>query len=589
MEIDSITGTYTGELPVKASTTLVRNGAVDFRGRIADKATTGGWKASPFIIVNEMSERMAFYAIALNMVIFLQKEMHEALPDASTHVTNWIGATFVLTVFGAFLADAYLGRFLTIVIFSCIYAMGTVLLTLAASISSFLPPQCVLGSDLCRSATASQSAFLYGALALIGLGTAGIKPCISSFGADQFDETDPKEARNKYSFFNWFFFAINLGVLLGITLVAYIEESKGWGWGFATSTLASIASIIALISGTRLYRHQRPRGSPFTRFLQVAVAAFRNRNRVVEEEYDLFEVKTEESAIHGSRKLPHTKQYQFLDKAAATDGQEEVSRWRLCTVTQVEEFKSFLRVLPIWATTICFPLAFSQINLFVSQAMIMDRRLGGRHFVVPPGSVAVFTAVNALVFIPLYERIGVPLLRRVTGHHRGLSSLKRVGIGLFLTVPTFVVAGFVERHRRNSADPSSVTFWWLFPQYFLLGIAEVFVYVGQLEFFYDEAADGMKSLSSAIFLSAGGLGNWLNTLMVKTVETATGGIERGWLRKDLNDSKLDYYYWIVCGIVAVNFCIYVVVAWRFQGKEQASRGGSHESTGKENSTVEEGL
>ncbi|KAG0477852.1 hypothetical protein HPP92_012571 [Vanilla planifolia] len=124
MEVEKKAGRGADALPVRSSATLVGDGAVDFHGRIADKATTGGWRAAPFIIVNEVAERMAFYAILFNMVIFLVAEMHQDLPDATTNVTNWIGTAFVLTLLGAFLADAYLGRFLTIVIFSCFYVAG---------------------------------------------------------------------------------------------------------------------------------------------------------------------------------------------------------------------------------------------------------------------------------------------------------------------------------------------------------------------------------------------------------------------------------------------------------------------------------
>lgn len=73
---------------------------------------------------------MAFYAIAVNMVSYLVFEMNESLPDAATHVTDWIGAAFVLTIFGAFIADAYLGRFKTIIVFSCFYAIVRLLLGL---------------------------------------------------------------------------------------------------------------------------------------------------------------------------------------------------------------------------------------------------------------------------------------------------------------------------------------------------------------------------------------------------------------------------------------------------------------------------
>lgn len=60
-------------------------------------------------------------------------------------------------------------------------------------------------------ATWVQQAALFGALGVIALGTGGIKPNVSAFGADQFDEKDPQDKREKESFFNWFYLAINIG------------------------------------------------------------------------------------------------------------------------------------------------------------------------------------------------------------------------------------------------------------------------------------------------------------------------------------------------------------------------------------------
>lgn len=72
---------------------------------------------------NEAAERMAFFSIAVNMVSYLVTQMHESLPEAATHVSDWVGASYFLTLLGAFLADSYLGRFKTIVVFSSIYAL----------------------------------------------------------------------------------------------------------------------------------------------------------------------------------------------------------------------------------------------------------------------------------------------------------------------------------------------------------------------------------------------------------------------------------------------------------------------------------
>ncbi|EPS61809.1 hypothetical protein M569_12983, partial [Genlisea aurea] len=118
----------------------VSNGCVDFRGEIADKRKTGGWRAAPFIIVNEVTERFAFFSILVNMVVFLTTEMHQPLPDAANTVTNWSGACYVLTLVGAFVADAYLGRFLTVIVFSSVYALGMGMLTATGSAAGLRPP-----------------------------------------------------------------------------------------------------------------------------------------------------------------------------------------------------------------------------------------------------------------------------------------------------------------------------------------------------------------------------------------------------------------------------------------------------------------
>ncbi|KAL6574394.1 hypothetical protein OROHE_001298 [Orobanche hederae] len=554
------------------TSTLVSNGCVDYQGQIAYKRETGGWKAAPFIIVNEVAERFAFFSIAVNMVGYLVGEMHQPLPEAATHVSNWIGAAYILTLFGAFVADAYLGRFLTIISFSCIYAMGMVLLTLSGSIHYLRPPHCT--KKPCIPATTSQTAFLYVSLALIAIGTGGIKPCVSSFGADQFDESDPNEARKKYSFFNWFFFAISMGALLGMTLLVYVQVELGWAWGFGIPTGATIVSIFIVAAGWRKYRYQKPVGSAFTRFVQVIVASIRNHVRGVEvggEGCGLYEVDTKESDIYGARKLPSTQQYRYLDKAAVITDLDDITkndRWKLCTVTQVEEFKSFVRIIPIWASTIALAISYAQIStFFIAQANTMDRTITP-NFKIPSASVPVFSAVNPLVVVPIYEKLAVPFLRARTGHPRGITSLQRMGVGLFVSIFAMVSAAVVEKNRRsdeNRGSGSSV--FWLFPQCFLMGAAEVFTYVGQLEFFYDEATDGTRSISSAVFLSEIGIGSWLSTAIVKIVGKASGGVGNGWLRDDLNESRLDYFYWILTGINGVNFLVYLWVARRYQGRK----------------------
>lgn len=189
-----------------------------------------------------------------------------------------------------------------------IMLQGMFMLTISATFNTFRPQRN-------KEASYFQMSFLFVALGLVALGTGGIKPCVSSFGADQFDEGDEKEVQMKYSFFNWFYFAINMGSLLGITLLVYIQEKVGWGWGFGIPTVTTILSIFVLAIGIKYYRFQKPMGSPFTRFLQVIVASVKNHRRgvVVEKETQLYEVETTQSDIIGARKLQRTPQYKLVD------------------------------------------------------------------------------------------------------------------------------------------------------------------------------------------------------------------------------------------------------------------------------------
>ena len=142
---------------------------------------------------------------------------------------------------------------------------------------------------------------------MIALGTGGIKPCVSSFGADQFDETDEIEKKKKSSFFNWFYFSINIGALVASSVLVWIQMNVGWGWGFGIPAVAMAIAVVSFFSGSRLYRIQKPGGSPLTRIFQVIIATFRKLNvQVPSEKSLLYETANEECQIQGSRKLQHT-------------------------------------------------------------------------------------------------------------------------------------------------------------------------------------------------------------------------------------------------------------------------------------------
>lgn len=557
------------------SSEYTQDGSVDLRGRPALRAKTGNWKACPFILGNEASERLAYYGISTNMVVYLTTQLHQGSATAAVNVSNWSGTCYITPLIGAFLADASWGRYWTIAAFSSVYFVGMVLLTLSAAVPSLVPPR-----D--GNASHGQIAVLFVALYLIALGTGGIKPCVSSFGADQFDETDAAEKKSKSSFFNWFYFSINVGALISSSILVYIQDTVSWAWGFGVPAFMMGLAIISFFSGTRLFRHQKPGGSPLTRISQVLVAAIRKYRAPVPSDPSLL-FDTKDCPIQGSRKLEHTDAFRFLDKAATQvySNKSGLSPWKLCTVTQVEEVKTLLRIFPIWVTGIVFATVYSQMTtLFVEQGQGMNTSLGPK-FQIPSASLSIFDTLSVIFWVPIYDWLMVPFARRYTGHVRGFTQLQRMGIGLVISMASMIAAASVEIKRLqmarqlNLTDPTlegtpkvPLSILWQIPQYFLVGASEIFTFIGQIEFFYDQSPDAMRSLSSALNLTTVALGNYLSSLLVTIIMRITAkGQNPGWIpNTNLNAGHVDYFFWLLAVLSFINFLLYLGVAHWYKYK-----------------------
>ena len=267
-----------------------------------------------------------------------------------------------------------------------------------------------------------------------------------------------------------------------------------------------------------------------------------------------------------------------MDKAAivtAEDGIKASSSpnlWRLNTVHRVEELKSIIRMGPIWAAGILLITAYAQQGTFsLQQAKTMDRHLT-KSFEIPAGSMSVFTLTSMLATIIFYDRIFVPLTRKLTGTERGISFLTRMGIGFAISVLATFVAGFVEIKRKQVALESGlldkphaiipISAFWLIPQYCLHGIAEAFMSIGHLEFFYDQAPESMRSTAMALFWMAISVGNYISTLLVSMVHKFSQKPDgSNWLpNNNLNRGKLEYFYWLITMLQIGNLIYYLFCA-----------------------------
>ncbi|KAK8477666.1 hypothetical protein V6N11_035669 [Hibiscus sabdariffa] len=556
--------------------------AWDYKGQPADRSKSGGWTSAAMILGVEACERLTTLGIAVNLVTYLTETMHLGNATSATTVTNFLGTSFMLCLLGGFIADTFLGRYLTIGIFVTVQATGVTILTISTVIPGLRPPKCTRDSTtICTPAGGIQLTILYLALYLTALGTGGLKSSVSGFGSDQFDDSDPEERSQMTNFFNWFFFFINIGSLCSVTILVYIQDNLGREWGYGICACAIVIWLVVFLSGTKRYRFKKLVGSPLTQIAAVFVSALKKRNLEFPSDPSLlFNIDDAAEGLKKKKqKLPHSKQFRAAIKDPSVP---EANKWNLNTLTDVEEVKLVLRMLPIWATTVMFWTVYAQMTTFsVSQATTMDRHIG--KFQIPPASLTVFFVGSILLTVPIYDRLIVPIARKVLKNPQGLTPLQRIAVGLVLSIIAMVAAALSEIKRLRVASSNGLTnnptaqiplsVFWLVPQFLLVGAGEAFTYIGQLDFFLRECPKGMKTMSTGLFLSTLSLGFFVSSLLVTIVDKVTGH-GHPWLPDNLNQGRLYDFYWLLAILSCLNLVVYLVFAkwYVYKDKRLADEG-----------------
>ncbi|TYK17337.1 protein NRT1/ PTR FAMILY 5.2-like [Cucumis melo var. makuwa] len=383
-----------------------KDGTVDWKGNTVLRSKTGRWKACSFILGYELIERMMFHGISSNLIIYLTTKLNQGTLTASNNVTNWSGTVWTMPIIGAYVADAHLGRYRTFFISSLVCFMAMTLLTAAVSIPSLKPPPCSasISRENCKQASKLQLAVFFGSLYLLAIASGGTKPNISTMGADQFDDFDPKEKAQKLSFFNWWLFTVFSGILFASTILVYIQDNVGWSLGYGIPTIGLGVAILIFVVGTPFYRHKPPNGSPFITMANVFVAAIWNwRLPLPNDPNQLHELDLQNYSKNGTFKIDSTPSLRFLNKAAIRRVSSDP--WRICTVTEVEETKQMVRMIPIMVCSFIPSAMVAQTHtLFIKQGTTLNRSIGS-HFKVPPASLYAFVTISMLLTILIYDRI----------------------------------------------------------------------------------------------------------------------------------------------------------------------------------------
>ena len=156
----------------------------------------------------------------------------------------------------------------------------------------------------------------------------------------------------------------------------------------------------------------------------------------------------------------------------------------------------------------------------------------------------------------------------------GFSNLQRIAIGLVLSILGMAVAAITERRRLSVARVSGntstlpISVFILIPQFFLVGSGEAFMYTGQLDFFITQSPEGMKTMSTGLFLTTLSLGFFVSSFLVSVVNKVTGSNDgQGWLANNLNNGRLDLFYALLTVLSSINFVAFGLCAVCYKPKK----------------------
>ncbi|KAK4168100.1 POT family-domain-containing protein [Cladorrhinum sp. PSN259] len=466
----------------------------------------------------ELCERFSYYGTTAVFTNFIQQKLPEGSKTGATYAINddvQAGALgkgqrtsfsittfnsfwqYTMPLFGAYIADSYLGRYKTIGYALCVDIIGHILLIVSALPPVIKKPNGALGS------------FIIGIL-LMGVGTGGFKPNVNPLIVEQLDLekmtirtlptgerviVDPATTASRV--YHYFYLFINLGALAGQLSMVYCEHYVGFWLSFSLPTIMLCFCPLVMLWGRKRYRRVAPTGSVLGRSFKLFARANKGR-------WSINPVKTYKN-LHDGTFWENVKPSKIANKPAWMDFNDA---W-------VDEVRRGFNACAVFLWLPLFWLTYNQMNnQLISQAATMKSQG------VPNDVLTNLNPFALIILIPIMDIAVYPGLRKM---RINLTPIKRITLGYFVAACAMIWACIIQYYiyqksecgdRANGYTDSdgtevecasvSISVWAQTGSYVLIALSEVLTSITSLEYAHSKAPANMRSMvqSVALFMNA---------------------------------------------------------------------------------------
>ncbi|XP_041965000.1 solute carrier family 15 member 5 [Alosa alosa] len=488
------------------------------------------------VLLVELCERFTFFGIVCNMILFCTIKLGYDNHQAAIVNLCFVGASTLTPVLVGWFAETCLGRTKVLYMCALMHFIGTAMLPVVAfpfedfymdthNIIHHLEPR-------------EQQILFYIGLLAAALGIGGIRAILCPLGAYHLQGYDQHQL---LSFFNWFYWLVNLNSTVVFLGIAYIQQSVGKNLGFLIPFTSVLLALIAIhMVRSKLTFRPKKGGSS----LLTTMGVFLNSLKMC--------------CLH----------YRYLsgDVSSWLDRAKENNGGRY-SETHVENVKILSKLFPLFVLQLLYRTCITQIpSGYYLQTMHSNLNLNG--FLLPVAAMKVISILPLLLLAPLLEFVSTCHLSM---HKKPLSPATAITLGHTCATLSTLVAGITEIYRKEYPlveqtlsgkvlQVSSMACFQLTPQYILLGVAEALVTPACSIISFCLTPSHLRGIALHFLTLSYGGGCFLGALIVQLVFSVSGG---GFYPNILSDGNLEVFFFLLSILMAMNTVVFWKLSHRY--------------------------